>query len=76
MLCSPWRGARAGADCRAMRETAMTLGTILIIILVIALLGGFSGRFRGYGYGYGHSGMGLIGVILIVLLVLVLLRKL
>ena len=45
----------------------MTLGTILIIILVIALLGGLSGRFRGYGYGYGHSGMGLVGVILIVL---------
>ena len=51
----------------------MTLGTILIIILVIFLLGGFSGRFRGYGYGYGHSGMGLVGVILIVLLILVLL---
>ena len=29
----------------------MSLGTILIIILVIALLGGFSGRIGGYGYG-------------------------
>jgi Na+/melibiose symporter-like transporter len=76
MLCSLCAAREPGADCRAMRETAMTLGTVLIIILVIALLGGFSGRFRGYGYGYGHSGMGLIGVILIVLLVLVLLRKL
>jgi len=54
----------------------MTLGTILIIILVIFLLGGFSGRFLGYGYGYGHSGMGLVGVILIILLILVLLGKL
>ena len=53
----------------------MSLGTILVIILVIALLGGFSGRFRGYGYGHGHSGMGLIGVILIVVLILALLRK-
>ena len=30
----------------------MSLGLILIIILVIFLLGGFSGRFGGYGYGF------------------------
>ena len=54
----------------------MTLGTVLIIILIILLLGGFSGRFRGYGYVLGHSGMGLIGTILVILLILVLLRKL
>ena len=53
----------------------MSLGTVLVIILIIILLGGFSGRFRGYGYGRGHSGMGLIGVILIVVLILVLLGK-
>jgi len=56
-------------------ENAMSLGTILIIILIIFLLGGFSGRLGGYGYGYGHSGMGLVGVILVVLLILVLLGK-
>jgi hypothetical protein len=56
-------------------ERAMSLGTILVIILIIFLLGGFSGRFRGYGYGYGHSGVGLAGVILIVLLILLLLGK-
>jgi uncharacterized protein DUF3309 len=61
---------------RLLGENAMSLGTILIIILIIFLLGGFSGRFGGYGYGYGHSGMGLVGVILVVLLVLVLLGKL
>ena len=43
----------------------MSIGLILIIILIIFLLGGFSGRFGGYGYGMGHSGMGLGGVILI-----------
>jgi hypothetical protein len=48
---------------RLLGENAMSLGTILIIILIIFLLGGFSGRFGGYGYGYGHSGMGLVGVI-------------
>jgi hypothetical protein len=52
------------------------MGLILIIILVIFLLGGFSGRFGGYGYGYGHSGMGLGGVILVVLIILLLLGKL
>jgi hypothetical protein len=48
---------------------------ILIILVIIYLLGGFSGRFGGYGYGMGHSGMGLGGVILVVLLVLILLHK-
>ena len=47
-----------------------------IIILVIFLLGGFSGRFGGYGYGYGHGGVGVIGIILIVVLVLMLLGRL
>jgi len=54
----------------------MSLGTILIIIVLIYLLGGWSGRFGGYGYGLGHSGMGLGTVILVILLVLVLLGKL
>jgi Protein of unknown function (DUF3309) len=61
---------------RASGESAMSLGTILIIIVIIYLLGGFSGRFGGYGYGMGHSGMGIGGVILVVLLVLLLLGKL
>ncbi len=54
----------------------MSIGTILIILLVIFLLGGFSGRFGGYGYGYGHGGIGVIGVIILVLAVLVLTGRL
>jgi Protein of unknown function (DUF3309) len=50
----------------------MSLGTILVIILIIFLLGGFSGRFGGPGYGYGHRGNGLIGIILIIVVVLLL----
>src|ERR1700752_568668 len=50
----------------------MSLGLILLIVLIIFLLGGFSGRFGGYGYGYGHGGVSLIGLVLIVLVVLLL----
>jgi hypothetical protein len=53
----------------------MSLGTILAIILIIFLLGGFSGRFGGYGYGYGHGGVGVIGAILIVVVILMLLGR-
>ena len=50
----------------------MPIGLILVILFVIFLLGGFSGRFGGYGYGYGHGGVGVIGVILIVLIIMLL----
>jgi hypothetical protein len=56
-------------------ETAMSLGTILIIIFVIFLLGGFSGRFGGYGYGFGHAGTGVLGTILIIVVILMLLGR-
>jgi Protein of unknown function (DUF3309) len=53
----------------------MSLGTILVIILIIFLLGGFSGRFGGYGYGFGHGGVGVLGTILIIVVILVLLGR-
>lgn len=43
----------------------MSLGLILVVILIIFLLGGFSGRFGGYGFD--HGGVSVIGVILILL---------
>jgi hypothetical protein len=55
---------------------AVSIGTILIIVVILYLLGGWSGRIGGYGYGLGHSGMGLGGVVLVVLLILLLLGKL
>jgi len=54
----------------------MTFGTVLIILVIIYLLGGMSGRLGGYGYGMGHSGMGIGVVVLVVLIVLLLLGKL
>jgi hypothetical protein len=52
------------------------MSLILIILLAILLLGGFSGRFVGYGYGYGHGGVGVIGIVLIILVVLLLTGRL
>ena len=49
---------------------------VLVILLIIFLLGGVSGRFGGYGYGFGHTGVGLIGTILIILVVLMLIGRL
>jgi hypothetical protein len=54
----------------------MSLGTILLVILVIALLGGFSGLGAGPFYGTGYYGGGGLGLILLVVLVLVLLGRL
>jgi Protein of unknown function (DUF3309) len=54
----------------------MSLGTIVLIILVIALLGGFSGLGGGPFYGTGYYGGGGLGLILLVVLVLVLLGRL
>ena len=54
----------------------MSLGTVLLIILIIALLGGFSGLGGGPFYGTGYYGGGTLGVVLIVVLVLVLMGRL
>jgi hypothetical protein len=76
-MCFSLKGGVADVICRpSLGESAMSLGLILIIIVIIYLLGGFSGRFGGYGYGMGHSGMGIGGVILVVLIILLLLGKL
>src|SRR5580658_3296429 len=58
---------------RAARR--ISIGLILIILLVIFLLGGFSGRFGGYGYGYGHGGVSLICIVLAVVVVMSLMGR-
>jgi hypothetical protein len=54
----------------------MSLGVILAIVLIIFLLGGFSGRFGGYGYGFGNRGIGVVGIVLIIIIVLLLMGRL
>lgn len=53
----------------------MSLGSILVVVLIIFLLGGFSGRLGGYGYGFGHGGIGILGTVLVVVVVLMLLGR-
>jgi hypothetical protein len=53
----------------------MSIGTIILIILIIALLGGFTGIGGAPFYGTGYYGGGGLGVVVLVLLVLVLLGK-
>jgi Protein of unknown function (DUF3309) len=49
----------------------MTLGTIFLIILILALLGGFSGLGGGPFYGTGYYGGGGLGLVLLIVLILV-----
>ncbi|HEY7763815.1 MAG TPA: DUF3309 family protein [Aestuariivirgaceae bacterium] len=52
----------------------MTLGTILLIILILALLGAIPTWPYSRGWGYGPSG--ILGVIVVVLLILLLMGRL
>jgi Protein of unknown function (DUF3309) len=58
-----------------LEELLMSIGTILLIILIIALLGGFSGIGGGPFYGTGYYGGGGLGLVLVIVLILVLLGR-
>lgn len=51
----------------------MTLGTILIIILILLLIGALPNW--GYSRGFGYGPSGILGVVLIVILILVLMGR-
>ena len=52
----------------------MTLGTILLVVLILALLGVIPAWPHSRGWGYGPSG--IVGVLLVVLLILFLMGRL
>ena len=54
----------------------MSVGTIILIILVIVLLGGFSGLGCGPFYGTGYYGGGGLGLVIVILLILILMGRL
>jgi hypothetical protein len=51
----------------------MTLGTILLIILILVLIGAIPTWPYSSGWGYGPSG--IVGVVLVIVLILVLLGR-
>ena len=57
------------------RNNVMSIGTVLLIILIIALLGGFSGLGGGPFYGTGYYGGGGLGLVLVIVLILVVLGR-
>jgi len=69
---------RQSNTCRlpGWRRNYMSLGTIILIILVIALLGGFSGIVGGPFYGTGYYGGGGLGLVIVILLILLLMGRL
>jgi len=71
----PPEGRATGAQ-RWAEESYMSIGTIILIILIIALLGGFSGIGGGPFYGTGYYGGGGLGLVIVILLILLLLGKL
>ena len=54
---------------------SMSLGVVLIVLVGIALLGGFSGLGGGYGYGYGTRSMSTLSVLMVIVLGLFALGK-
>lgn len=54
----------------------MTIGTIILIVLILVLIGGFSGIGGSPFYGTGYYGGGGLGLVVVVLLVLVLMGRL
>ena len=53
----------------------MSVGTIILIILVIVLRGSFSGLGGGPFYGTGYYGGGGLGLVIVILLILILLGR-
>lgn len=53
----------------------MSLGTLLLIILVLVLFGVFPGTNR-YSTGFGYAPVSIVGVIVIVLIILLLMGRL
>jgi hypothetical protein len=72
-VSSPGVGATAGRH--RLEEICMSIGTVILIILIIALLGGFSGIGGGPFYGTGYYGGGGLGLIIVILLILILLGR-
>jgi membrane-bound ClpP family serine protease len=66
--------ADVGGDGEPTKERTMSIGTILIVVLVLMLVGVLPVWPHASSWGYGPSG--IVGVILVVLIVLFLMGRL
>jgi len=55
------------------RSLAMTLGTILVIVLILILIGAIPNW--GYSRSWGYGPSGIVGVVLVVVLILLLMGR-
>jgi uncharacterized membrane protein len=60
-------------EFQQQKERHMGLGTILLIVLVLALIGVFPGWSYSSGWGYGPSG--IVGVLLLILLIMLVMGR-
>jgi len=74
-LHAPLANSAGPESARHARECGHPRLSGVLIVLVIALLGGFSGLGGGPFYGTGYYGGGGLGVIIVILLILVLLGR-
>jgi hypothetical protein len=58
----------------ASKDHAMTLGTLLLIILILVLIGAIPNW--GYSRSWGYGPSGFIGVVLVIVLILLLMGRL
>jgi Protein of unknown function (DUF3309) len=65
-----WEAEASGQSAAHLWDVNMTLGTILVILLILLLVGAVP-RW-GYSRGWGYGPSGLLGIILIIILVLAL----
>ena len=72
-LCLACAYARERSNC-PLKETSMSLGTILLIVLILMLVGAMPTWAHSRGWGYAPSGG--LGLIVLVVLVLVVMGRL
>lgn len=70
----PAKGDGKAERLKSTQPKLMTLGTILLVILILVLVGALPTW--GYSRGWGYAPSGVLGLILIILLILVLMGRL
>ena len=73
-ICLTPRARVRGAGWRTPWETKMSIGTILLIVLVLVLIGAIPAWPYSRSWGYGPSGV--VGLVVLILVILLLMGRL